>query len=408
MSDKKFLLIIGGPTASGKTTLAIRLARHFGTEILSCDSRQFFKEMSIGTAKPSEEELTQAPHHFINSHSIQEEYSVGDYEKDAIALLDQLFKKHEVVILTGGSGLYQKAVCEGLDEFPQVSVAIRQKVEGWYAEEGLEGLQGRLKEVDPNYYAEVDRQNPHRLIRALAVFEASGQAFSTFRKNKQKVRPFVPIYLELSWDRKMLYQRINQRVDLMMQNGLLDEVRQLYPHKHLSSLQTVGYQELFDYLDAHTSEEEAIELIKRNSRRYAKRQLTWTRRDGYWKHFRPDEWEETLEYLQLAMKKDLQFRKVAPSETLLKEDPSLDHLIQYFSGKSEKIGQYRFSEKKYKIYHHLELNEAYWDSREEYFFLQEIFLRLQNNDQLRVPDRLKPFFIQKGLVSSSNFHLTKK
>jgi tRNA dimethylallyltransferase len=393
---KRTLLIIGGPTASGKTELAIRLARHFDTEILSCDSRQFFREMTIGTAKPTEEELKQVPHHFIHNRGIQDQYSVGEYEKEALALLDQLFAKRDVAIMVGGSGLYQKAVTEGLDEFPDVPSDIRGQVEQWYEGKGLEGLQKKLREVDPDYYAEVDLQNPHRLIRALAVYEASGQAFSDFRKHKKSSRPFFPLYLELSWKREDLYDRINRRVDFMMDKGLLEEARKLYPLKHLTALQTVGYQELFDFFDGKTSLEEAVALIKRNSRRYAKRQMTWSRRDGHWKHFAPAEWELILEYSHLAIDKQLVFQKNKSDVPPKAPNQGIDHSITFTAKDEEKIANYSVRKKKYKIYCDLHIHKTYWGSREEFFFLHEIFQRMQNNDQVEVPPRLQPFFIEKG------------
>lgn len=290
MEDRKIykkLLVIGGATATGKTALAIRLARHFGTEILSADSRQLYREMSIGTAKPTEEELAAAPHHFIHHISIEEPYSVGDYEREALALLEKLFQEHEVVILCGGSGLYIKAVCEGLDVFPEVPPEVRQEVESWYAAEGIGPLQEELRKVDPEYYEEVDRQNPHRLIRALALHRASGKRMSELRQGQAKARFYQPHYFQLTMEREELYERINRRVDRMLEAGLVEEARALYPRKHLPALQTVGYQELFDYFDGKHDLEEAVRLIKRNSRRYAKRQLTWFRRDGFWEEIRP-------------------------------------------------------------------------------------------------------------------------
>ncbi|MCB0585569.1 MAG: tRNA (adenosine(37)-N6)-dimethylallyltransferase MiaA [Phaeodactylibacter sp.] len=307
---KKHLLVVGGPTASGKTAFAIRLAQHFNTAIVSADSRQFYREMNIGTAKPTEEELAQAPHYLINSLSIEEEYSVGDFERDALQLLGRLFQKHDIVILAGGSGLYIKALCEGLDEFPEVPAAIRQSVEQDYREKGLAFLQEELARTDPDYYEEVDRQNPHRLIRALAVFRASGQPFSSFRKAIIQPRPFTPIYLQLHWPRQELYRRINRRVEQMMAAGLAEEARTLFPRRRLTALQTVGYQELFDHFDGKHSMEEAITLIKRNTRRYAKRQLTWYRRDGHWKLLRPDDWSLALEYIDAVRTEGLRLRQV--------------------------------------------------------------------------------------------------
>lgn len=295
------MLVIGGPTASGKTALAIQLAQHFSSEILSADSRQFYREMSIGTAKPSAEELAQAPHHFINSLSITQNYSVGDYEREALALLGNLYQKHDILILTGGSGLFVNALCRGLDEFPEVPAAIKKQVELDFQEKGLAFLQNELQNQDPNYYAQVDLQNPHRLMRALGVIRASGQAFSAFRSQALEPRFFTPIYVWITWERELLYQRINQRVDRMLVQGLEQEALSLYLQKHLIALQTVGYQEFFDHFDGKISREEAIELIKRNSRRYAKRQGTWMRRDGFWHEIQPGDFEGTLEWVKGQM-----------------------------------------------------------------------------------------------------------
>lgn len=320
MSRKKTLIIVGGPTASGKTEFAIRLARHFDTHVLSCDSRQFFRELSIGTAKPTAEELSAAPHHFIGHLSIEQEYHAGAYEQDALALLDQLFRKKDTVILTGGSGLYLKALCEGLDVFPEVPPSIRNEVEELYRKHGLSGLQAAVAAADPAYFAEVDRQNPHRLIRALAVFRASGQPFSSFRQNQGAERPFTPIYLHMHWPRSVLYERINRRVVRMMEEGLLEETRRLLPYRRHTALQTVGYQELFAYLDGEYDLTTAVELIQRNTRRYAKRQLTWMRRDGFWKHFHPQEWEMTLDYLQLAMAQNWRWSEPEALPTFFPEE----------------------------------------------------------------------------------------
>ena len=295
--EKKYLIVVGGPTASGKTTLAIRLAQYFHTEILSADSRQFYREMTIGTAKASMEELSMVPHHFINRLSVCETYNVGDFERDALALLAQLYQKHQVVILAGGSSLYIKALCEGLDVFPDVPTQVREEVEVLYQNSGLVALQTELAEVDPDYFAEVDQSNPHRLIRAISVFRASGFPFSSFRTHQAETRFFTPIYLWLEVPRDILYERINQRVDQMLAHGLESEARGLFEQRHLNALQTVGYQELFDYFAGSISRDEAIELIKRNSRRYAKRQGTWMRRDGFWQLFAPEQWEGILKFV---------------------------------------------------------------------------------------------------------------
>ena len=310
------LLVLSGPTASGKTSLAIRLAQHFQTVIVSADSRQFFREMNIGTAKPTAEELAQAPHYFIDSHSITEGYSVGQYEREALELLQKLYQEHEIVILTGGSGLYINALCQGMDQFPEVPEAVRQSVEDDLEKRGIGYLQEELRTADPPYYAAVDLNNPHRLIRALSVCRSSGQPYSSFRKAGAAERFFRPIHLQLHWPRAELYDRINRRVDLMLEAGLEEEARSLYPQKHLTALQTVGYQELFDYFDGNISREKAIELIKRNSRRYAKRQLTWFRRDGHWKRFRPGEWEGILRYLQLCREDGLHIQKTRLERSL--------------------------------------------------------------------------------------------
>ncbi len=300
-NNNKRLIVIGGPTASGKTAFAIRLARHFGTAIISADSRQFYREMNIGTAKPTAEERAQAPHYFIDSLSIGQEYSVGDFERDALQLLEKLFQQNDVVVLAGGAGLYIKALCEGLDEFPEVPPEVRRAVEEEYRAKGLEFLQEELSRIDPGYYQEVDKQNPRRLLRAIAVFRVGGRPFSSFRTKNKKPRSFTPIYLQLHWPRQELYSRIGRRVEQMMAAGLEEEARRLYPKRRLTALQTVGYQELFDHFDGATGKDEAIAMIRRNSRRYAKRQLTWHRRDGHWKLLRPEEdWELALQYIEAA------------------------------------------------------------------------------------------------------------
>ncbi|GAB5551154.1 MAG: hypothetical protein Sapg2KO_07450 [Saprospiraceae bacterium] len=297
MKPKKHLIVVGGPTASGKTKLAIQLAQHYNTAIVSADSRQFYREMAIGTAKPTAEELAMAPHYFINSLSIEEHYSVGDYEKEGLAILAELFEQKDIVVLTGGSGLYINALCQGLDQFPEVPKAIKDRLEAVYAEEGLAPLQAKLKEVDPAYAKKVDLQNSRRLIRALSVFEASGQAYSWFLNQQQAKRFFQPIYIQLDWERPILYDRINRRVDLMVEAGLFEEVNTLLAYRGKTALATVGYQEIFDHLDGLHDKATAVELIKRNSRRYAKRQLTWMRRDGFWKQFSSDATAEVVAYI---------------------------------------------------------------------------------------------------------------
>jgi len=279
MTQQKTLIVIAGPTAVGKTDTAIQLARHYNTVILSADSRQFYREMSIGTAKPNANELAAVKHYFIDSHSITEKFSVGDFEKEALVLLDELFTIHDVVILAGGSGLYIKAVCEGFDELPTADPGIRHRLNQDFTEKGIVYLQDKLRVADPDYYNEVDIHNPQRLIRALEVFETTGKPFSSFRTATVNRRSFNVIKFGLNLPRELLYQRINQRVDIMVEQGLVEEVRSLLPYRHLNALNTVGYSELFDYLDGKTDLEIAIELIKQNTRHFAKRQLTWFGKD---------------------------------------------------------------------------------------------------------------------------------
>lgn len=302
MKIKPTLLVITGPTAVGKTALSIQLAKHFQTVILSSDSRQFFKEMSIGTAKPTKEEMQGATHYFIDSHSISEEYNVGKYETDTIQLLDQLFKEKELVILVGGSGLYVDAVCNGLDELPEANESIRKQLEETYKTKGITALQTQLKELDPDYYSQVDLNNPQRLLRALEVCLSTGKPYSQQRTGAKKERNFNCIKIGLNTSREELYNRINQRVDLMMQQGLLEEVKQLLPYKNKNALQTVGYKELFDHLENKLSLTEAVELIKQHTRNFAKRQLTWFRRDEQTKWFEPQQLKEIISYVESKTK----------------------------------------------------------------------------------------------------------
>ncbi|HEY0244165.1 MAG TPA: tRNA (adenosine(37)-N6)-dimethylallyltransferase MiaA [Mucilaginibacter sp.] len=275
----KTLLVIAGPTAIGKTAMAIQLARHFNTAIISADSRQFYREMSIGTAKPTVDELAAAQHYFINSHSVTESFTVADFEKQGLALLDELFKTKAIVILVGGSGLYIKAICEGFDEIPNTDPAIREKLNNEFSEKGITYLQEKLKLADPVYYEQVDIHNPQRIIRALEVFEGTGKPFSSYRIANANHRSFNIIKIGLDLPRPILYERINRRVDDMVQQGLVKEVESLLPYRHLNALNTVGYSELFDYLDEKADLKPAIESIKQNTRRFAKRQLTWFRKD---------------------------------------------------------------------------------------------------------------------------------
>lgn len=270
-----FLINIVGPTAIGKTALAIKLAHHFGTEIISSDSRQFFKEMSIGTAVPSKEELSEVVHHFIQHKSIFEPYSVGDFERDTIKFLENFYKKNSIIIMVGGSGLYSNAVLYGLDEFPDISQQIREDLNSEYKDKGIEFLQKKLQQLDPQHYENVDIYNPQRIIRALEVCIGTGKAYSSFLNKKKKDRFFSFIQIGLIAEREAMYNRINLRVEKMLENGLFKEVQSLYKYKTLNALQTVGYREFFDFLDSKINFNQAIELTKMNTRRFAKRQLTW-------------------------------------------------------------------------------------------------------------------------------------
>lgn len=283
------LFVIGGATATGKTATAIWLARAFGTEILSADSRQFYREMSIGTAKPTPEELQQAPHHFIDSISVTDDYSVGDFERDAVNVLNHIFETRKTAILSGGSGLFLKAVCAGLDTFPDISAETKNWVAAGEQQGGLPWLQARLAELDPVHFAQIDRQNPARLRRALEVCRESGQPYSAFLIQEKQPRPFRPVYILLDLPRPELYARIDARVDQMVEAGLEAEARALIPYRHRPALRTVGYEEWFDYFDGKISRDMAIEKIKQHSRNYAKRQATWFRKYGDWTVFHPED-----------------------------------------------------------------------------------------------------------------------
>ena len=276
---KKYLISICGATGIGKTGWAIALARHFKTEIISADSRQFYREMRIGTAVPSTEELKAAPHHFIQHTSIHKPYTVGDYQKDALKLISEKFKDFDYLILAGGSGLYLDAVTRGIDEFPRVAEGVRDELETKYGREGIKALQELLFQLDPEYHKVVDLENPRRLIRALEICVSSGLPYSSYLGKSKAPKGFVHIPLGIEAPRDIIYRRIEARVDNMMQEGLLDEVTSLLPYRNLNALQTVGYQELFPYLEGETDLETAVALIKRNTRRFAKRQLTWYRKN---------------------------------------------------------------------------------------------------------------------------------
>ena len=281
----KFLITIVGPTAIGKTSLSITLAQHFNCDIISCDSRQFFKEMTIGTAVPSFLELAAAKHHFIQNKSIFENYTVGDFEKEAIAKLDELFLTNDYVVMVGGSGLYVDSVLKGFDDFPEIKNSVREEVKMNYEKLGIDYLQTELKQRDPNYFSVVAKENPQRMMRALEVCIGSGKSYSSFLNQKKNIRNFTPILIGLEAERSVIYNRINQRVKIMMNEGLLAEAKDLLLHKDLNALQTVGYRELFSYFEDEISLEFAIEEIKKNTRRFAKRQLTWFKRNEETKWF---------------------------------------------------------------------------------------------------------------------------
>jgi tRNA dimethylallyltransferase len=297
MANHKYLIIIVGPTAVGKTDLSLKLAKRFSSMIVSADSRQLFKEMTIGTAKPTAEQLAEVPHYFINSHSIKEDYNVGKYETEAMRLLEKLFAENNIVILTGGSGLYVKAVCEGLDEFPDTDPQIRETLNKILQEEGLEFLLKELKSADPEYYEEVDTRNAHRVIRALEIFRQTGMPISAFRKKIRKERPFKIIKIGITRERKDLYARIDERMENMISCGLKEEAERLYPYKDKPALQTVGYSEIFDFIDGKQDWEETVRLLKRNSRRYAKRQMTWFNKDKEIVWFEAGDADKIINYL---------------------------------------------------------------------------------------------------------------
>ena len=294
-----FLINIVGTTAIGKTSLAIALAQYFNTEIISCDSRQFYKEMCIGTAVPSREELSAVPHHFIQHKSIFDPYSVGDFEREAIALITNLFSKKNIIIMVGGSGLYNDSILKGLDNFPPTREGVREQLNQLYREEGITALQQHLRELDPTYYNKVDLQNPQRIIRALEVCLSSDHPYSHYLQQKIIYRPFTPITIGLRADREAIYDRINQRMEVMLEAGLLQEIERLLPYRHLNALQTVGYREFFDFWEGKTSLTEAIENAKMNTRRFAKRQLTWFKKsnDIQWFDYKEDR-RKIIDYIE--------------------------------------------------------------------------------------------------------------
>ena len=291
------LIVIVGPTGSGKTSLSIALAQHYAAPIISTDSRQVYRGMAIGTAQPSSEELAAAEHHFIADREIFDDFNCGRYEQEALKCLEELFKAHNIVVAVGGSGLYIQALCDGLDALPEADDTLRAELKHRLETEGIESLVDQLRELDPKYVAELDVYNPQRVVRALEVCLVTGRPYSELRSGNVAKRDFDIIKIGTEMDREVLYDRINRRVDIMLNDGLLKEVEALLPHRHLNSLQTVGYREFFDYFDGKCSLEESVELVKRNSRRYAKRQMTWFRRDEAIAWFAPDKVEEIIEYI---------------------------------------------------------------------------------------------------------------
>lgn len=294
----KTLLVLVGPTGVGKTALGIQIAKNLHTEIISCDSRQIFKEMSVGTAVPPQEILSLVPHHFIHSHSIFENYHASRFETEVLDLLSRLFASHDTLLMTGGSMLYIDAVCNGIDDLPDIDPELRESLKERMQLEGIESLRNELKLVDPEYYYETDLQNPVRIIHALEIYYSTGRTFSSQRTKTKKERDFRIVKIGLNRDRTELYNRINQRVEEMISDGLEQEARRLYPHRHLNTLNTVGYRELFEYFDGHMSYWEAVEKIKANTRKYARKQLTWFRRDQSINWFHPDQYQEIMNFLK--------------------------------------------------------------------------------------------------------------
>lgn len=301
MERAKTVIVLAGPTAVGKTAVAIELAQQWGTEIISADSRQCYRELAIGVARPAPEELAAVPHHFIASHSIHQKVTAATFEQYALQKAGELLRTHDVVVVAGGTGLYIKAFCQGLDEIPEVPEAIRKELTEGYQQHGLHWLQQEVKRADPQFYAVGEVQNPQRLMRALEVLRATGQSILHFRKGSEAERPFRVVKVALALPKEELHHRIHKRVDHMMEQGLLEEVRSLLPYQHLNALQTVGYKELFDYFNGLTPLPEAVDAIKKNTRHYAKRQMTWFRKDPAYTWFAPGEVDKIKEHLQGAL-----------------------------------------------------------------------------------------------------------
>lgn len=292
------LIVVLGPTGVGKSDISIQLAKFYHTEIISADSRQVFQELSIGTAVPPQVDLNSVCHHFIQTRSIHDYYNVSEYETEAIKIINRLFKINNPLILTGGSMLYIDTICKGIDDIPTVTPEIRTEVIDWYEEHGLEALQQRLLALDPEYYNRVDLNNPKRLLHAVEICQMTGKTFTSFRKNTVCNRPFRILKIGINQDRKTLYQRINNRVEQMMEDGLLEEARNVYPFRNLNSLNTVGYKELFAYFDGNCTLEEAVDLIKRNTRKYARKQLTWFRKDAEINWFEPTQIQQIIAFTE--------------------------------------------------------------------------------------------------------------
>lgn len=301
---QKYLIVITGPTGIGKSKTGVLLAKHFHSEIISADSRQIFREMTIGTAVPTKEELSEVRHHLIHSHSITENYNASRYETESIELIEMLFVTNNILFLVGGSMLYIDAICKGIDEIPDIPAEIRESVQNQFRTEGLESIRLQLKKLDPEYYLTVDLKNHARIIHALEVCLLTGKTYSSFRLNKNKERSFKIIKIGLNCDREQLHNKINNRVDQMIADGLEKEARNLFHLRDLSSMNTVGYRELFDYFDGTITKDQAIELIKRNSRRYARKQLTWFRNDPEVKWFEPQQFNEIKNYIEAQIKMD--------------------------------------------------------------------------------------------------------
>lgn len=302
MIKDKNLIVICGPTGIGKTGVAISIARHFHCDILSADSRQLFREMSIGTAVPSEQELELVPHHFIRSHSIHQYYNASMFEQEVLDFLSTYFTSKDIVIMAGGSGLYIDAVCRGIDDLPTISAEIRAKWRNIFEAQGIGLLQSKVAEVDPEYYDQVDRQNHKRLLKAIEVYEQTGKPYSGFLKRSAKTRPFTIHKIGLNCSRKQLYSQINQRVELMIEKGLMEEAQSLYDYRNLTPLKTVGYRELFEHFEGKLSLEEATEQIKNHTRAYARRQLTWFRRDKDITWFEPEQLQEIIRHVENVLK----------------------------------------------------------------------------------------------------------